>query len=176
MKRTRSSKAVKVPTNAYTPTISNRSYNKDRNKARPTIENELIYNLMQFIDNNRNKVYPITFEIMQIYTNSSRMYCNISEDMFVNLFGNTIDELEYAAEQCSNGYFPFKRNLSNEFRLAIKFQNKDQISMLEDENAEYGYRTNIVVNATVKFLTYYNYPEEQNYGICVKLDQILQLQ
>lgn len=135
----------------------------------PIIEDPVILQLVSFISARGKEKIPIQFTIKQIYTNSSRMYCQLSQNTMIELFNQTFKTLEESAQNDDRGFFPFKRDRLNQECIVIKFTDLKQIDLLKDENETYGYRTNVDVIGDVVVFPYYNYPNEENYGVCVKL-------
>lgn len=159
MKRTRSNKPVK-------------STGKDLHKDDDIIiiSDNRMKSLLSTLKDNKSRIYPVEFIIQQIYTNSNRMYCKMSEDMFYYLFGYSFAEMSEIISHCSdNGFFPLKKSRTDEYIVVIKFSNLKQIELLKDENEQYGYKTNVVVCGEVSTFPYFKYPEDHNYGICIKL-------
>lgn len=173
-KRSRSSRVLKKPAMQYTPTFPSISVNAPKPKlTQPTIENETIEHFLKSCDKNKTNLTTIIFTVNQIYTNSMRMYCSVTNETFYSLFGCYMEDFELLTEKCFNGFFPLKKTKENNFNLVIKFMSLNQIEILKDENEQYGYKTNIDVQGDVTLFPYYNYPEEQNYGLCVKLKAAL---
>lgn len=175
MKRTRSSRVLKKNPVEYTPTFPSPSSSsvisiRDKTKLpEPQITDPKMVELFQLIKKNVSQNYTIEFEVLQIYTNSSRMYCKMSEETFYYLFGIGFMEMEQMIKNCPDGFFPLKLSKLNEYLVVVKYGNLNQISILQDESEEYGYKKNIHVCGDVNLFTYFNYPEEHNYGLCLKL-------
>lgn len=134
-----------------------------------TVKNKVINDLLNYVVEHKSDKRKVEFTIYQIYTNSNRMLCGMDEDTFLQLFNNSFEELENSKVEEPNGFFPFKRSKVNYKQVAVKFSNLTQIEELKDEMETYGYKTNVLVSGELNVFPYYNYPDEENFGICVKL-------